>query len=523
MSDYDELEETDRSEDEEEEDFGYLEDPERSLKPARRWIRTIIDERRRALAEEEAQDVKLTEEDVDEFLEKFPSITHQMYGKTPTILHAIFDMVQDDDQDMHIHSGTLEALVRRLALHATHLLCITNEENRNPLYLAITKKHRDLADYMVADFLPEDNNRQHLAGALEDCRGSERRKNCLHLAFEKALYPKTLVRMVKSASTTALEAVDNTGRRPMHYAVQYKNCNLEVISAFLAQDNEARSIQGSSTESQPLKTFLDVDENAKISIYREHVVSRKTHEEEQILKKEASHHKKKSDNLKDGGKDGRGFRDGIAGGRGAASHAKSEFGLQYGVGSMPSTRRGQAFPIALREAPSEIMDVEMIKRETERDRERKAEAESRQGSEAQSGHGGSSTDRQCLGQTGGRDGLVQTNPATAAKTTTALKRVPTMVDKNARSKPEAKPRRANTVKRSMTVKQTKSAKQAKSMGRTRRPKLDESALARVSKTALRMLKLHYMRTRSIEKATSWLYETNPEGMTKRFKSVFAPC
>lgn len=481
MSDYDELDETDSSEDEDDERIGYYRKPKNSLLPAKQWIRAVINDRKKTtLADGTARRVKLTEEDVDKFLERFPGITEKIPGKTPTVLHAIFDMVHDEDQDIHIDSVTVEILVKRLALQAPHLLCVANKENQNPLYLAIIKKKRILADYMVADFSPEDTSRQHLVNALEDCRGNEKRKNCLHLAFEKALKPTTLIRMVKSASTTALEAVDNTGRRPMHYAIQYKHCNIEVIREFLAKDDKARNLQYKSSESQPTNTFLDVDENARVSVYREHVLSAKAHQEEHVLKRETLRHKERPDDREDEEKDVWDRWDEMVGGHSTALQAKS------------------AYTLLLKDTPNEIMDEQMIKREREGQQKRQMEAELMTVSEA-------SRDLKGEGPPGGRDALpIQ---ATSISTPKMMKSTPAMVGKNSESKPEMKPKQPAD---------THAVKRAHAFTKRPRKTIDHEAAARVSKTVLRMLKLHYMRTRNVEKATWWLYETNPQDVQTFF-------
>lgn len=516
MPEYDEQAETDGSEDEEEDEREHRS----TLLDAKKEIRTIVNHRKREmLAEGTTGKVKLTEEDVNHMFEKFPSITQEAIGNTPTMLHGIIDLVYSEE-DENIDSVTVKSLVKRLVQQATHLLCIANAEHQNPLYLAITKKRKILADYMVVSCPQEDSHRRHLADAIEDCRGNEQRKNCLHLAFEKDLKVTTLRRMVKDASISALEAVDTTGRRPMHYAVQYKFCNVDVIRAFIERDNEARGLQNQGSEYQPPQTFLDVDDRAQTSAYQEHVASVPAHEE-RSLKKETSDHKKESSGI--GGDRGKEIWDGwddVARGRNAVPHNKFQPDLQPILDNKSAGHPVQPNFAAFREPgnahdwigrpidrdreKTNIDDEEMIERERRRELGRQMEAFSRQELGRKSGRGETSRDRQSLGHQGGRDalriqttftsaGATKSSNGVAANTPRLLKRVPTMDDKN----PEG-----------MTDKRVRPT--AMNTRKPRKP-FDYEAAARVSKTVLRMLKLHYMRTRNIEKATSWLYKTNPQG------------
>lgn len=514
MPDYDEQTETDGSEDEEEDERGY----KSTLLDAKKEIRTIVNRRKKEmLVGGTTGKVKLTEEDVNQIFEKFPNITQEAIGNTPTMLHGIIDLVYSEE-DENIDSVTVKPLVKRLVQQATHLMCIANDDHQNPLYLAITKKRKIkvLADYMVLGCPEEDSHRRHLADAIEDFRGNEQRKNCLHLAFEKDLKLTTLRRMVKDARISALEAVDITGRRPMHYAVQYKFCNVAVIRAFIERDNEARGLQNQGSEYQPAQTFLDVDDRARNSVYQEHIASVPAHNEERSLKKEFSGHKKESSGVSDEiwdqwGDVARGhdkFQPNlqpILDNKSAGHHVQPKLAA---FGEPGNAHEWIGRPIDRDREKINMDNEEMIERERRRELGRQMEAYSRQELGRNPGRGETSRDRQSLGSQGGRDGLrIQTtftsaavtkpSNGVAANTPRMLKRVPTMGGKN----PEAMPDKR--------VKPT-----AMNTGKPRKP-FDNEAAARISNTVLRMLKLHYMRTRNIEKATSWLYKTNPQGKDGR--------
>lgn len=519
-SDYDSREDT---EDEEEDERSH----KSTVADVKRGIRTVVANRKKSmLAEGTPGKVKLTENDVNQLFEKFPNITQEGTGSTPTILHAIIEMVRSDDDD-NIDSITVRELVKRLVQQSTRLLCIVNEDNQNPLCLAIVRKKKFIADYMVVNCPQDKSSRLKLAEAIEDCRASEQqRKNCLHLAFEKDMKTSTLRRMVKEASTKALEAVDATGRRPMHYAVQYQHCNIEVIREFIDRDNELVERQKRKSPHQPIKTFLDVDaEKTVTSVYEELVSSARLHNQECNLKKENSDHKKKKEfssaPVEERGKQVREQGNDAIKGRNAATQSKPESKFEPNPDNRSAIRpdhvalTGPRDPKNTQDQAGRPKDRGREKNRIENDdlaeRERlrelgkqfDMEASTKQDRERTTARRdiSNSRDRQSLGPPNRRDALrIQTSTATtkpsgdiAANTPKLLKRVPTMVDGISGDKPDKK------------VKQTATATKKSSKH------VDHETAERVSKTVLRMLKLHYMRTRNIERSTWWLYKTNPQG------------
>jgi hypothetical protein len=499
MSDYDERYETDRSEDEEEEDLVEVARHKRRLGEAKRWIRTLVEERTETL-DEGTKKVRFTEGDVDRFFEEYSDLTQHGNESTPTLLHAMVDLVHSDE-GVSIDSVTIKALVQRLVRQSTHLLCIPNYEQQNPLYLAITKKKKILVDYMVVNCPREHSARQNLAKALEDSRGNEKRKNCLHLAFEKDMRPSTLTRMLEDASITTLEAVDITGRRPMHYAVQYKQCNVEVISAFIARDKEFVDAQKKSSPHEPPKTFLDVDNEVKTSVYQEHIASAPVLNEESRSRKDPTGNKKKEKPLAimsdEWAKHSAWQRDDATRGRNATIQGKPN---ETDLFRIPKPRIQDGRRLNDDEAErQESRKRVLVRRAVEQGHVERAR---RYGSQER--YRDISRDRQSVGHEGSHEPLrvqtdvrsadaVKTNSDNAANTPKTLKRVPTMLVDGAGDKPEGR------------VKQT-----APISKKSRKP-IDQEAAARTSKVVLRMLKLHYMRTRSIKRATWWLYKTNPQG------------
>lgn len=516
MSEYDD---SDRlSDEEEEEEEERVEDKHKNrLTAAQEWILDAVARRKNMIVEGSTGKAKLTEEDVDEFFKEFSDLAHDANENTPTVLHVLVGLVSST-VGASIESATVKELVRRLVQQSSQLLCVRHhEDHMNPLYFAISKKRKLLADYMVMSCPQEGSQRRHLAMALEDCCGSD--KNCLHLAFEKDLKLSTLLRMVKEANITALEAVDATGKRPMHYAVRYTHFNVKVIRAFIERDIE---VLGQAPRNQPPQTFLD-DEGTNTSVYQEHVSSAEAFTEERSSKKGITDHRMnlgESSTRDDGGKHTRDKMDETLRGRNQVAKSKPEHHFELVRSEHKFVARpDEANSAALRD-PGNAQDrigrpqyrdqdkrigadgaLSELERERERLKREEAEARKRELGQPPVVRDGSK-DRQSLGPAGGRRQLQPPLPSRhverrnsdiAANTPKPLRRVPTMHDDNAAEEPETRAKRSTAA--------TKKSRKT----------FDHEAAARDSETVLRMLKLHYMRTRDLEKATWWLYKTNPQG------------
>lgn len=516
MSEYDDSDKLSDDEEEEEEEERVEDKHKYRLTAAQEWIIDAVARRKNRIVEGSTGKAKLTEEDVDEFFKEFSDLAHDANGNTPTVLHVIVGLVSST-VGASIESATVKELVRRLVQQSTQLLCVRHhEDHMNPLYFAISKKRKLLADYMVMSCPQEDSQRRHLAMALEDCCGSD--KNCLHLAFEKDLKLSTLLRMVKEANITALEAVDATGKRPMHYAVRYTHFNVKVIRAFIERDIEAL---GQASGNQPPQTFLD-DEGTNTSVYQEHVSSAEAFNEERSSKKGTPDHKVhqgESSTRDDGGRHARDETDNTVRGRnqGAKSRPEHHFEVRsehkfvarpdeanFATSRDPRNPQDRTGMPRHRDQEKRIGDdAALSELERERERLKRQEAEARKEGLGQPPMvRDASKDRQSLGPAGGRRHLQppllsryveKRNSDIAANTPKPLRRIPTMRDENAAEEPETRAKRSTTA-----------AKKS-------RKSFDHEAVARDSKTVLRMLKLHYMRTRDLEKATWWLYKTNPQG------------
>lgn len=493
MSD-DERYDSDREEDEEEhaEDADY-QDHRTMMREAKRWIRMAVANRKGN---------PLTKEDVDQFLYSHRDLVGEANDNMPTLLHAIFDLVISDD-DEKIQSKTVKLLVERVVEKVPRLLCTLNDKQHNPLYLAITNRKKVLADLMVRSCPDEPAASQCLADALEHTCGNEKRKTCLHLAFELDLKPATLMRMLKNASSKALASVDITGRRPMHYAVHYSRCDVGIVSAFIEKDNEALRLQKDQNPNQPPKTFLDVDGEVKRSVYQEHVATIPA-DDEIIAKKDTSEDKKKKKQEQPQAAQGKSEPKAMSRQEQPSSTAARD--------TRDAPERGSSRRDRDREKKKDEDDGtnerERIRRQL---KEQEALERSRQQGLGQTPAAArdKSRDRQNLdtgGKTVGEPLYIQTARATM--------QVPAAARAGSDIAANTPLRRAPTIPIDISEDKTenKSKKPPTSTKKPRRStKADPEISAATSKIVLRLLKLHYMRTRSIQKATSWLYGTNPKG------------
>lgn len=222
-------------------------------------------ERRFREACREIKDIKrhFDESEVNGFFTKYGDVVNQRSNKTMTnLLHTIVDVVTHNEvQPKHI-----EILIRRVVEKFPDLLTHSHEEVYNPIFMAIKASHNELVDYIVTtcssmkrETLHGQSLNQALSMKMKDG------KNCLHLAIEKQLRPRTIKALIEHASDEALAVQDENGRTPMHHATLFESCTdtgIELINLFLERDLQIRQ-----SKLSPPKTFLDVTDNGGASVY----------------------------------------------------------------------------------------------------------------------------------------------------------------------------------------------------------------------------------------------------------------
>ncbi|KAJ4395834.1 hypothetical protein N0V93_000048 [Gnomoniopsis smithogilvyi] len=496
----DEREDSDRDEDEEE----HAGDPDfqtnaEELRNAKKWIRNAVAERSK----------DLSDEDVDRFFEDHPNIIREASENMPTVLHAIFDLVNSDDGGT-IRAKTVKLLVQRVVRQFPKLLCDVNDKLQSPLFLAIKNRKKLLVDYMVR-FCPK-SNIQHLVDALESSGDDDKGRTCLHLAFEHEMKVNTLKSMLRHASDKALTIVDRNGKRPMHYAVVYGLCDVGIIEAFIEKDEEALRLQKLEEPNHPPKTFLDVDDEAKESVYQRHVKSKAEAPKKNLLEDVKRKTRDTSENLEalrqhrnrpsiDGPK----FEEEMANKRHAPVQVKfdpkvtvhQEQAKPSGVRDPMETqeRGGRTREKSRSRDKSRTRDKKNGEDEILNDREKQRQQlkeQERLGQDMTSTMRDSSRDRRSLGLVTMEDAARTHNTIHNSNETKAGSDIV-----------------ANTPLKRAPIDEKTDTSKSRKITASRKSSKDTEHAAETSTKVIHLLKLHYLRTRSIEKATTWLYGTNP--------------
>ena len=464
------------------------------------------------------------EEDVDDFIRKHGDAAKDAKNGSTNLLHSIIEQLTKLDIIKDL--ADVLPLVKRLVQNYPDLLHKCNEKSQTPIYLAFSQKKIklfSLVEHMVKSCDDNEPAQECLKKALEMPCSTEMNKTCLHLALESRYKPSLIGNLVKLANVNALLAKDSKGKTPLHYAVNYSLCSdarVDIIRSFLDRDEELVVEQRNNFPNQPVETFLDLKDSSNRSVYQEHFDAAKKHQ-----KAEAEHNKSQEshDNSApkavDEGKD-----------RNTTLPTRPEHGsmVQQKDSAKPqlaSDLRGPEFEDGgkgrMRNlgkgGAGAIDDREMLRRQLREAEERKLREEdarlldSRQRPqgvgdrrEQSRGRVNPSVDTS-RGTSSGPARIVLPNTAIARPgndraPNTPLKRVATM--KIGQDGNGEKPQKSSTT----TKKKTKG------------PSKEE--LARNSETILGMLKLHYMRTRPIQTATSWLYGTNPRGEDGSYSGIF---
>ena len=143
-----------------------------------------------------------------------------------TLLHLLVGEAKDKV------IGKYKPLVKLLIDRHPGLLGEKDINEKNPLYLAISKKRDKLVRFMC-DTHPDID-----AILSIPCCHSE---NCLHVAIQKDT-PKLADFLIKHAGERTLCAKDDKGNTPLHLAVDYKRCidaQLEIVKALIVQCDKA--------------------------------------------------------------------------------------------------------------------------------------------------------------------------------------------------------------------------------------------------------------------------------------------
>ncbi|KAM0186999.1 hypothetical protein ACHAPA_002877 [Fusarium lateritium] len=437
---------------------------------------------------------KATEDDVEKFFHDHQRVLTQETGGHGTFLHKIVQLVYDKT----IKASDVKPLIKKLMEASPDLIRTKNDDKRNPLYHAIhLKKYTwKLVDYMLKS-CPD---AIAIADALEVPCGEDRSaKTCLTLAFEKGLREEVLKNLVSHASYKALELRDGSGMTPFHYAVQYGQCSDErvgVVKLLLDKDADLVKQHKASGTSKPLETFLDLkykrrDDKTEYSVYGEHKRTAKAHHDhlEEVARMEKEAKLREPDPERGDNKMAN-----------LTLMVKDKEMLRGGMDRGPKSR---TYEDRDRKAKNPDRERESSKRDLQyADENERRRQELKEQERAALEHRAKEDKRNPKDP---RDRVKQ------AKDPKASHGIPTLVAPKASSEhaPNTPLKRVATQSfDGNTDDERKRKSKVVSSKRSSTKGMDSKVLARNSIKILTLLKLHYMRTRSIKMATSFLHGKN---------------
>ncbi|KAM0453024.1 hypothetical protein ACHAPV_009266 [Trichoderma viride] len=438
---------------------------------------------------------EVTEEQIKRFFQDHHEIVAQP-GQDGSFLHIIIQAVYDKT----VSASNVKPLIERIMTMYPDLLKYPNSEDQTPLYRAIYLKRYTwkLVDYM----LDSCSEQKCVEDALERPCSKGEKKTCLTLAFEKDLKAKVLKNLINHAREKALELSDGSGRTPFHSAVKYEQCSderVDVIRLLLDIDQKAAMKLRTPGSFRPVETFLDhkymrTDDHIEYSVYGEHERTAKAYLAAEQVRKEKEEREDRQRQIEQERPEGKTMS------LNPTSREKDPPKLtprekDPKSQSLADRDRGTKKPTRDRRPEVEPVNKSLEERERQRQQLRENERRMKEERDERGPQRESFPEREASRTRQFEDASViiskiQTNQiGTDHAPNTPLKRVSTQT----LDIEEEKKRRNKKV-----------ASSSKSASK----KPDPKVLAKNSATILRMLKLHYMRTRTIKMATAFLYGKN---------------
>ncbi|KAL7949471.1 hypothetical protein V8C42DRAFT_351045 [Trichoderma barbatum] len=329
------------------------------------------------------------------------------------------------------------------------------------------------------------------------------------LAFEKDLKFEVLEKLLGYAGDRALKLSDGVGMAPFHLAVQYAQCNderVKVIGLLLKQDDAILRKLKKSNPYQPVETFLDLKcmaQEAEYSVYGEHERSLKVYLAESSKASEATPQEPLTNQIQgkvldfnpdkvppklfnNKGPKSRGIINYDDGAQGLEEDGARQAREPEKLDEREQKRR------QLREK-EEKEKQERTSQEKNKEQERKLKTEGKQTRHKAVENEGSRT-RQPRGRDIEQDATHNHLNPTSIPSLHGRDQVANMRLKRAPTKDF----QSNAEDEGSKASQNSALKR----------KINSEMLAKNSAKILKMLKLHYMRTRDINMATSFLYGRN---------------
>lgn len=465
-----------------------------------------------------------SKDDLDQFMEQHSEVIKHVEDSGTTFLHRIVNLVSDRDNGKPVNALNIKPLVARIIQMYPDHLRNRNEESQTPLYRAIYLKRFtwNLIEPMLSS-CSDDQIIEDVLGAT--CSKGESLKTCLTLAFEKDLKLKALQTLIKHATENSLKLTDGSGMTPFHRAVQYEQCDdkrIGIIKLLLQKDTKILAGLKEDAPFQPVESFLDVKYKrmegsskyeVEYSVYTEHERSSKAYLASENKKKSQAmlrENPPRQSNNREVDIDHLGRDKNTPKTLIENSLLKNQNTLEYDDrirNPDNENERHEKLSEHLDEIERErqrLRAEEGKKLKADEEQESKFKAE-RKNLRYQGSDYGNSLTRQPREKESPNDAIP--NKPKIALTAVGSDHAP------------------NTpLKRVSTTTFSADKDKRKAVTKSTQKKPDSKMLAKNSAVILKMLKLHYMRTRSIEMATSFLYgKSNLNGKKHEFMHFKIVC
>ncbi|KAL3292908.1 intracellular serine protease [Colletotrichum asianum] len=439
--------------------------------------------------------------DIDGFWDDYADVVFQKPDNTvsTTFFHRIVHEVAKSKEENGITASFIRPLFMKLVERAPHLLEETDENGETPLYSAIRmRKARTwwLIDYML-QCCDDDCVQRHIINALKQtgARG-QLTKTCLNLALEHVISGSVLHKLVENANAEVLGLLDTSKKAAFFHAVRYDQCDenrVELIDLLLNKDMEITKRIGPPGLTRPhVATFLDLKyvtskevQGSAIehiySVYSEHERSRSAYLDAWKKSTEAKTRTSKNE----------------------LSNKTREFNtehkttdLQKDISIPPKKSKGHTSGDQENDSRGKAQDREKSKDEYLSATEEKKRTRKDQKQEH--------ARERMIGLDSSRPGIPRDSRVVVVEAAEGRTETQAISSKGDQT-PNTSLKRTNTPKPDFDDHKIKEKKRPLSSGIA---KPDPEVLATNSEKILTKLKLHYMRTRDVDLAISFLYGKN---------------
>ncbi|KAF4886628.1 hypothetical protein CGCF415_v010414 [Colletotrichum fructicola] len=457
----------------------------------------ITERRDEAIAELKALKSEPSQATIDKFWDDYADVVALKSDNT-TFFHEIVQEVGKRQKQNGVDAASIRPLFMVLVKKLPKLLEETDNNGETPLYSAIN--YRKPKTWRLVKYTLQccDNNecvKKHVINSLKHL-GGRGGQACLNLAFEHEVSDSVLRSLVSIANAEVLELVDSSKKTPFLHAVQYEQCDenrVKLIRLLLDKDMEIIDRHRTRDNPRPrVTTFLDLKYSkggsAEYSVYGEHERTRRIHlgnvkfGKDQEPTTRTVRNELQNPKAKDLNPDSKVNESS----KSMSTHSKKLKDQTTGdqdSGSRPIVQDREQLKVALTSATDEKQRF----RQEKRREHRQDKATEQDVSRVEVLRGRPEVVDEATGNQSGAQASSDIKSNRAANT--SLKRTNT-------SNPTTHGPKTTEKKPSPSVK----------------AKAEPGVLAENSEKIREMLKLHYMRTRDVDRATSFLYGKNVQGM-----------